>query len=77
LGGNFRRSWRDSQTPSSAFFHERCVATANAVKVDPLPMVFVSASPPMNPIRVSRREIIRRLWGNNYIATWAGQAGVL
>jgi hypothetical protein len=29
------------------------VATDNAVKVDPLLMVFVSASPPMNPIRVS------------------------
>jgi hypothetical protein len=29
------------------------VATENAVKVDPLLIVFVSASPPMNPMRVS------------------------
>jgi hypothetical protein len=29
------------------------VATENVVKVDPLLIVFVSASPPMNPMRVS------------------------
>src|ERR1700742_5056555 len=45
-------SVRDSHAPSE-FFHERCVATENEVKVDPLLIVFVSASPPMNPIRVS------------------------
>ncbi len=32
---------RDSHAPSE-FFHERCVATENAVKVDPLLIVFVS-----------------------------------
>jgi hypothetical protein len=37
----------------SAFFHERFVATENTVKVDPLLPVFVSASPPVNPMRVS------------------------
>ena len=37
-------SGRDSHAPSE-FFHERCVATENAVKVDPLLIVFVSASP--------------------------------
>jgi hypothetical protein len=45
-------SVRDSHTPSE-FFHERCVATENAVNVDPLLIVFVSACPPMNPTRVS------------------------
>jgi len=45
-------SVRDSHA-SSEFFHARCAATENAVKVDPLLIVFVSASPPMNPMRVS------------------------
>jgi hypothetical protein len=45
-------SVRDSHAPSE-FFHDLFVATEKKVKVDPLLPVFVSASPPVKPMRVS------------------------
>src|SRR5712672_1798442 len=65
-------SVRDSHAPSE-FFHERCVATENAVKVDPLLIVFVSASPPVNPMRVSLLRYIIVFFSCSARVSWGTQ----